>query len=336
MGEVEFVVPPAPNLSKVKAPKEPSKFFLWLKSHKALTGASFAMAVIIILVAVVLFTGQKVSVLGYQLNPLYQQASEIQTETPIAPLTISGTFANGVLGAQYSQAFTVKEKSVGVCTWSLGTIEPKITGASIVASKGAGTTGTFKATPAAAGTYQIVIKVVCGTGRGSVQLPWVVTTGAATGTNAPALSAANTCLSPAALKQLKAVYRFWNEADGDHLYTTNQTEKLTGFVSEGVVGYVFKTQVSGSRPIFRSYKSDVKAHYYSTTDDASNYGYKNESILGFGFIEEAAGSSPWYRLHKGAPLDDYFETTSPAEKAELITKGYADEGVVANICAKNT
>jgi hypothetical protein len=268
---------------------------------------------------------------------------------PNSKTTIEANFTDGKAGQAYTTKVIVPDSTRGgvyVCTLSLAKTTPEIKDAKLTRIKsGDGSLAyNFTATPTSAGTYKVKIALTCNPATGykvkstyeEKEFTWKVSNangGAGGGTGGS--TTAGTCLTAENLAKLVPVYRYWSKRDGDHFYTTDANEKGAGYVAEGISGYVFKTQVAGTKAIYRSYKADITSHYYSTVDDATNYGYANEGILGYAFADEVAGSLPWFRLHKGYPMSDYLETSSTKEKGEVIAAGYVDEGIVVHICTKS-
>lgn len=189
MNEAEYVVPPsngAPNHSgsAPKPPGQPNKAVAWVKSNKSVAIAGSAMAAVLILFGVMTVTGQKISLFGAQLNPLYQQASEPKCtddiRNPCPPpgseeenigssFSIQGTFANGAVNVPYTQTFSVNPQTyssvggpAGFCSWTVVSINPKLNfEASFKTQDGPGIISTFTATPKTAGTYLVNMKVSC-------------------------------------------------------------------------------------------------------------------------------------------------------------------------------
>ncbi len=234
---------------------------------------------------------------------------------------INGSMQIGTINQPYSYTFT----STGLTspmTWSIVSISPNISGATINSS-----TGAFTATPTAVGTYKVTIKAT-GADGASVTKDFDLIVA-----DQNPVQNANTCLDPTTLNKLTAIYRFWSPAYGDHLYTTNANEKPAGYRFEGVAGYVYNTQVPNTKPIYRSAQKQIGSHYYTqTNEDPTKYGYTDEGILGYAYESSVAGSSPWFRLHKGGETSDYVHTMSAEEKTAVMELGYADEGTVAYIC----
>lgn len=269
---------------------------------------------------------------------------------PSSELSLKATFPDGKAKQAYSENIQTVNGGTN-CTIGLVSVTPTIAGAKITTStnvQGSGqANGLFEATPQTAGTYQVIASATCPptVGDGKTRyveksFTWKVnaaTTGGGSGGGGSGGGSGSVNICSQQKAQLTPIYRYWSRTQGDHFYTTNANEKPNSnvYVYEGISGYVFKTQVAGSVPIYRSYKADIAAHYYSTVNDATNYGYSNEGILGYALPTSDSGSVPWYRLHIGYPTSDYLETISTKEKGEAIAKGYMDEGVVANICASN-
>ncbi len=271
---------------------------------------------------------------------------------PVEPVGIVANFTDAQVGQQYTTPVTSDSTRGGIytCSMSLVKIVPDVKGATLTRVKSTDLskpmTYNFVATPTVAGTYKVTVGLTCNpTGDIKIkstytekEFTWKViasptTGGGGTGGETPA--AVGSCTTPENLAMLVPVYRYWSRNAGDHFYTTDPNEKASGYLSEGISGYLFKTPVAGTKAIYRSYKPAITSHYYSTVDDAVNYGYANEGILGYGFSSEVSGSGSWFRLHQGYPSSDYLETMSTKEKAEVIARGFADEGIVAYLCTKN-
>lgn len=269
-----------------------------------------------------------------------------QTATITAPWTVNGTrlppiespeliitspFNSGIVGQNYSSTIKTSGVTVSNCTWSLVSVVPAVSGASVTKVDNVADTATssaeFRATPTVAGVYKVTASVICATG-GSTQktFDWVVGKPADT-------TAKDSCLDATTLGKLSAVYRFWSPERGDHLYTTNVNEKPKNYRFEGVSGYVFSQQMPNTVPIYRSAQLSIGSHYYTTAnDDPTKYGYVDEGILGYAYPSTVAGASPWYRMHKGGATSDFVHTLSEAERNAIKELGYEDEGIVAFLC----
>lgn len=255
------------------------------------------------------------------------------TSGPSTPgaISLSGTFPNGNVGQLFNTSIVTSGTANLPCTWTLVSVVPSIASAKLTVSVINGTpnqasTG-FEATPTEAGAFQITIRANCQNGQTATKtFSWTVT-----GITPPPPTEAN-CATPANIPFLTAIYRLWSPAKGDHLYTTNANEKPSGYRAEGIAGYVYNKQVTGTVAIYRSNQAQIGAHYYSTTNDASNYGYSDEGILGYTFANSVTGSAPWYRMHKGGAASDYVHTVSEEERTAIKELGYVDEGVVAQLC----
>ncbi|HEX3099411.1 MAG TPA: hypothetical protein VHQ41_00370 [Patescibacteria group bacterium] len=382
--EVDYVVPPenstldsrgkSAQVSKsassrpIKIPNQTlGKAFSWAKNNTPVLASGGVMAVVVALVAITLYTGQRVSLFGYQLNPLYQQASCPLGDPRIdcAPLggdnggevipvssdrSVTAPFADGTVNKPYTTYLSITNYQPGgayACDLSLEGVNAAITGAQIVPvlttdNPTAQPQAAFSATPTTAGSYVVTIGLSCSPTNGSKMMStfikkdftWKVL--AADGSTPPGGGpggSVSTCRDPVNVNNLAPIYRYWKASDGDHFFTTNSNERPAGYVAEGIAGYVFKTQISGTVPIYRSYKRAITAHYYSTVDNATNFGFTNEGIIGYAYPQTTIGAVPWYRLYKVPPTDDFLETVSTSEKAAAIAMGYVDKGIVANICA---
>lgn len=92
-------------------------------------------------------------------------------------------------------------------------------------------------------------------------------------------------------QQLSTVplYRYWSDSLSDHFYSTSSVTP-PGYVSEGIVGYIFVSQVPGSMPLYRSFRYIAGSpangdHLYTTSlaerDSAAQIGYTFEGIEGY-------------------------------------------------------
>lgn len=264
-------------------------------------------------------------------------------------LAITGTFPDSKVNEAYTANIQTVNAQYGVCKFTLVEVKPPVVGATVTTTDNLRlgimaqpeTSGVFSAKPTTAGTYLVKISVSCDpkTGDGpskyaEKEFNWKVsgTTTGGGGGGGGGGTTASTCTTSSYVDKLTAIYRWWSPSLSDHMYTTNANEKPNGYRYEGISGYVFNTQVSGTQPIYRSSKASIGAHYYGTTNDAAQYGYTPEGIIGYAFPSSVSGSSPWYRLHKGDPVNDYVQTTSEQERNSIAELGYSNDGTVAYLC----
>jgi len=116
------------------------------------------------------------------------------------------------------------------------------------------------------------------------------------------------------------VYRFLNSTNGDHFYTTSESEKTTllnnpqwGYALEGVAFYAFSSQITDSMPVYRFLNTTNGDHFYTTSEDEKN----NLSTV------------PVYRF-LNSTNGDHFYTISEAEKNAVNNtpqSGYFREGI---------
>ena len=97
--------------------------------------------------------------------------------------------------------------------------------------------------------------------------------------------AAYTGIDPLAPTDSFAVYRFYNQDSGTHLYTIDENEKnvvqqeLDNYNYEGEAFFAYSFQVEGSIPVYRFYNSTTGAHFYTpsaierdvVTEELSNF-----------------------------------------------------------------
>ena len=81
--------------------------------------------------------------------------------------------------------------------------------------------------------------------------------------------ASYTGIDPSAEIESFAVYRFYNQDSGTHLYTIDENEKnvvrqeLDNYNYEGEAFFAYNLQVEGSIPVYRFYNSNTGSHFYT-------------------------------------------------------------------------
>ncbi len=79
-------------------------------------------------------------------------------------------------------------------------------------------------------------------------------------------------------------HRVYNPNNGEHHYTTDKNEydvlPTYGWVQEGVDGYVFASQVTGSEPLYRLYNPNSGLHHW-TMDII-----ERDVLIGLGWVDE--------------------------------------------------
>lgn len=149
--------------------------------------------------------------------------------------------------------------------------------------------------------------------------------------------------------------RMYNPAINDHFYTSSQDEANVaqsnhGYRIEGTLGYVEKTQVSGTKAIIRMWNPRALKHFY-TTDSAEasiaqSAGFVLEGTVGYiqsdtapvtsgdqAFappIETSSKSKYLYRMYNSL-LRKHFYTIDKAEMSSLQNRGYRLEGNLGNL-----
>jgi hypothetical protein len=142
------------------------------------------------------------------------------------------------------------------------------------------------------------------------------------------------CLVPVMAQQpTTALYRWYNSNTGDHFYTTDPSGEAapnSGYVSEGITGYIKTSQAPGTAALYRWYNSGNGDHFYTTNPQGESApGYVFETTTGYiatSKITETTELYRWYNSNTG----DHFYTTDP--QGELAQKaGYTFEGVIGYI-----
>ena len=126
---------------------------------------------------------------------------------------------------------------------------------------------------------------------------------------------------------------------GHHFYIADSVVRdyaiANGYLSEGIAGYVYNSQVSGTTPLHRLYNGQISDHFYTTDiserDFAIANGYSSLGIAGYVHNPQVSGTTPLYRLLR-TKIGDHFYTTDIVERDSAIAQqGYQDEGVACYI-----
>lgn len=146
---------------------------------------------------------------------------------------------------------------------------------------------------------------------------------AATGTARKALSSTGT---------QKAVYRFWNPAQGSHFYTADTAERdaviahLPTYVFEGTAFHAHSAQVMGLSPVHRFFNTVSGTHFYTMGAAEKAYIEANipelipEGIVYYAAPTATPGFVPAYRFYN--PVNaTHFYTRSESERDQLIAAG---------------
>jgi hypothetical protein len=114
------------------------------------------------------------------------------------------------------------------------------------------------------------------------------------------------------------LFRRYNDASRDHLYTTNAAEKPDGFVDEIIPGLVYPAPRSGAVPLFRLFRiSEVRLPDPPPPDKGCLPGLRDP-----------------LPIPKFAKYGDHFYTIDAAERQNAIANlGYADEGIAGYVFA---
>jgi hypothetical protein len=93
------------------------------------------------------------------------------------------------------------------------------------------------------------------------------------------------------------LFRWYSQASGDHLYTTNQSEQPQGYTSEGVACFVYPPQggPAGTQPLYRFFNPATSDHFY-TLNQAEGKNLTAEGTACSVYPGEPSGTTPLYRL----------------------------------------
>ncbi len=124
------------------------------------------------------------------------------------------------------------------------------------------------------------------------------------------------------------MYRLYNPANGDHIYTNSLGEFDTGLQfglhdeTTGNVGWgVFPTQLPGTLPVHRVYLASAGLHYYTLSDGERNSlvaaGWKSEGDEGYLYPTAQPGTTEVFHVYNTVAGIHFF-TSSTAELNALV------------------
>lgn len=127
-------------------------------------------------------------------------------------------------------------------------------------------------------------------------------------------------------------YRYYNTNNGDHFYTSLESELGSGggdWKFEGVAGYVHTTAVGSSVPLHRYYHRNSGDHFYTANFGELGRGrgdWKYEGVAGFVFPTQQPNTVPFHRYYNRGN-GDHFYTTNFNELGNGGRDGWKYEGV---------
>ena len=134
------------------------------------------------------------------------------------------------------------------------------------------------------------------------------------------------------------VYRMYSSSISDHFYTIDANEKNSatagGFYTyEGVAFYAYKTQVSGTSPVYRLYRwyNGQGDHFYTANVNEKNNAvsgtYTSEGIAFYAYTTQVTGTYPVYRLRAGNSIDHFYTSVQSEENRAVINNFYIYENI---------
>ena len=125
------------------------------------------------------------------------------------------------------------------------------------------------------------------------------------------------------------VYRFYDPDNGDHFYTSSETEKNNIIANNPAyhfedIAFKVDTSSNNSSPLYRFYKLSNGAHVY-TISDADKATYLSEPNLysyegvAFNVSTSSSSTQPVYRLQNNV-TGNYVDTASLDEKNNILVK----------------
>lgn len=132
------------------------------------------------------------------------------------------------------------------------------------------------------------------------------------------------------------LYRAVNNTNGQHTFTTSQSEVPSGFQLQGVAGYLVGKQ-TGTKTAALYALTHPNGGYFYTTDanerqQAIQAGWQDKGIIGYVATNQQTGTVPMYRLDNAG--GGHFYTTDPNERAQATANGWRDVGIVGYVWSK--
>lgn len=118
------------------------------------------------------------------------------------------------------------------------------------------------------------------------------------------------------------LYQLWNVNIRDHLYVTDKSQhdqavSKSGYVSQGVIGYMYKSPVSGTVPLYKYWSSSQTDHFY-TTKKGTYSDYEPQGTIGYLFPTKSPGTTALYQLYSTTHNPDHYYTTNLADRNRLL------------------
>ena len=160
--------------------------------------------------------------------------------------------------------------------------------------------------------------------NGKTQVP--AATATVTSTDTATATSTATAVDETSAKT-KPLYRSYNAATGDHLFSESKTEGAGAYAYEGVAFNLFANEgKAGDRnPLYRCLKEDGK-HFLSASDTCE--GYTREGILGYIGRDASPGAkTPLYRCYSSS-TNRHLITTG---KSECEDNNFTVEGMLGYI-----
>ncbi|KAL0961333.1 hypothetical protein HGRIS_006290 [Hohenbuehelia grisea] len=111
------------------------------------------------------------------------------------------------------------------------------------------------------------------------------------------------------------LFRIYNDASKDHVYTTNaqETYRSPGYASQSSPGRVWMSQEVDTIPLYRLYNSEGTDHLYTTNstereDSIAHNGYTDEGVAAYIYPSPYCNSIPLYRAYDSKGADHFYST----------------------------
>ncbi len=109
-----------------------------------------------------------------------------------------------------------------------------------------------------------------------------------------------------------AIHRYYNHGIGDHFYTANWSELQSapdsGWKYEGVLGYSYRKNVSGTKPLYRYYHSGSTDHFYTTNWGELGSGHSGWKYEGIATYLPTSGNTKDVFRYYNSKIGDHFYT----------------------------
>jgi len=123
------------------------------------------------------------------------------------------------------------------------------------------------------------------------------------------------------------LYRFDNSSAGEYVFSTSNSAP-GGFTPGGTTAYLMGSQAPGTTPLYLLKSSNDAM--LSTNPSEGGGTFQNSGGVGYIATSQQPGTQPLYRM-VNPQTGKHFATASPQEHAQVLQKGWKDDGVLGYV-----